>query len=191
MLPLTLVHEDGTPHPAEVYMTATITLNDLNTLEQGLFVAVLGDVFEHSAWVARRAWRARPFANVAALHAAMTTEVERASPDEKLALLRAHPELAGREAQAGDLTPASAHEQTRAGLTALSPAEMSRITHLNGAYRLQHGFPFIVCVGLHSKHSLMLEFERRARNDTAIELHEALDQVAAIAKLRLDRLLSA
>lgn len=171
-------------------MTQTIPLNELNATTPARFVAILGDVFEHSPWVAQRALTSRPFADVATLHQAMTCIVELASDTEKLQLLRAHPELAGREAQQGALTPSSAAEQERAGLNALTPAEMGRITKLNADYRARHGFPFIVCVGHHTKDSLMRNLERRATSPTAAEIDEALQQVAAIARLRLDRLIA-
>lgn len=165
-------------------------LRELNSTTQERFVATLGDIFEHSPWVAQRAFAARPFENIAALHVAMTRIVDQASVAEKLGLLRAHPELAGREAQQGALTAASAGEQERAGLNALTRAEMTRITELNAAYRAQHGFPFIVCVGQHTKQSLMRNFEQRASSTTGVEMTVALEQVAAIARLRLDRLIT-
>jgi len=171
-------------------MSSPVTLGELNVAPPDRFVAELGDIFERSSWVAERALALRPFPDVAALHQAMILIVDQADADEKLALLRAHPELAGREAQQGSLTTASAVEQERAGLNALTPAEMIRITELNAAYRKRHGFPFIVCVGHHTKDSLLQNFERRASSTTAVETVEALQQVAAITRLRLDRLLS-
>ncbi|MEO6566048.1 MAG: 2-oxo-4-hydroxy-4-carboxy-5-ureidoimidazoline decarboxylase [Casimicrobiaceae bacterium] len=167
-----------------------VQLRDLNAAPPERFIATLGDIFEHSPWVAERVLPDRPFADVAALHAAMMRRVEDASAAEKLTLLCAHPELAGREAQQGSLTAASAVEQERAGLNALTRAEMARITALNAAYRAHHGFPFIVCVGHHTKDSLMRNFEQRASSSTDVEMTLALQQVAAIARLRLDRLLA-
>ncbi len=169
-------------------MSNPISVRDLNTATPEHFVATLRDIFEHSPWVAERALRGRPFADVSALHATMTGIVEQATEEEKLALLRAHPELAGREAQQGSLTAASAGEQERAGLNALSRAELIRINELNAAYRAQHAFPFIVCVGQHTKESLMRNFEQRASSTTDVEMTVALQQVAAITRLRLDRL---
>lgn len=168
----------------------SMNISELNATSADRCVAILGDIFEHSPWVAERALAARPFADVPTLHQVMTHIVALASHEEKLALLRAHPELAGRQAQEGALTAASAGEQERAGLNALTRAEMMRITELNAAYRTQHGFPYIVCVGNHTLDSLMRNFERRATSTTAVEMDEALQQVAAIARLRLDRLLT-
>ncbi|MFC7409646.1 2-oxo-4-hydroxy-4-carboxy-5-ureidoimidazoline decarboxylase [Hydrogenophaga atypica] len=170
---------------------AVDTLLQLNAMTEAEFASQLADVFEHSPWVAQRAARRRPFSSVEQLHHAMCKEMQAASLDEQLALLRAHPELAGREAQAGELTAASTHEQARAGLNALSAVEMRRITALNQAYRQQHGFPFIVCVGQHTKASLFDNFARRASNPTDAEREEALAQVEAIALLRLQRMLAA
>lgn len=170
--------------------TVPLQLETLNTLSESDFVVLLGEVFEHSPWVAQRAFAARPFADLAALCTAMVRETVRASSAEKLALLRAHPELAGRAAQRGELTSASTQEQSRAGLNALSPQEMQQIGELNAAYRARHGFPFIVCVGEHTKDSIFAVFAQRVAKAPADELDEALRQVGAIAALRLKKLIS-
>jgi 2-oxo-4-hydroxy-4-carboxy-5-ureidoimidazoline decarboxylase len=175
-----------TPSPSA---QVPVRLDTLNALSEVDFVALLGEVFEHSPWVAQRAYVARPFADVAALHAAMVRVVAMASPPEKTGLLRAHPELAGKAAQRGELTSASTQEQLRAGLNALSPQEMQEISALNAAYRARHGFPFIVCVGQHTKDSIFAVFARRAAQTTEAELPEALRQVDAIALLRLNALI--
>jgi 2-oxo-4-hydroxy-4-carboxy-5-ureidoimidazoline decarboxylase len=158
----------------------------LNAMSLQAFIARLADIFEHSPWVPQRVGHLRPFRDVGQLHKAMVSAVAQASPAEQLTLLRAHPELAGKEAQQGGLTAASYQEQARAGLKALSPAEMKRITGLNAAYLERHGFPFIVCVGNHTKQSLFLEFDRRLDNLRESEMREALGQVADIALLRLN-----
>ena len=166
-----------------------LSLNALNALPEADFVALLGEVFEHSPWVAHRAFAIKPFDSLVALHTAMVNVVSQASATEKLALLRAHPELAGKAAQRGELTSASTQEQLRAGLNALSPQEMQQITDLNTAYLQRHGFPFIVCVGQHTKASIFAVFAQRVANTPSVELHEALHQVAAIALLRLNALI--
>lgn len=176
-------------HPAPCTAPAHTSIDQLNLLPQAQFIDLLGGVFEHSAWVAERVWVQRPFVDIQALHTAMVQVVHTATAAEQLALLRAHPELAGREAQLGELTAASTLEQSRAGLNALSPEEMARIVLLNSTYRGRHGFPFIVCVGQHTKDSIFKEFERRADNATPDETQEALAQVAHIARLRLEKLL--
>ncbi len=165
------------------------TLAQVNAMSGAEFLAALGGVFEHSPWIAERAFAARPFASVAALHAAMTDVVERASRDEQLALLRAHPELAGKEAQAGTMTGDSTAEQGGAGLNALSRAEMERISSLNRRYRDRFGFPFIIAVRQHTKDGILREFERRLANDRDEELGTCLGQVFVITRLRLDGLI--
>ncbi len=154
------------------------------------FTAELGEIFEHSPWVARAAWAQRPFATVAALHAAMVDVVNHAAPERQLALLRAHPELAGQAARAGEITDASKAEQAGAGLKQLSPAEMQRIDELNRAYGSRFGHPFIIAVRNHNKQGIFAAFERRLANDAATERAAALNEVFTIARLRLDALLA-
>lgn len=177
-------------HTTLASMTAPLRLEAVNALNEQAFVDLLGEVFEHSPWVASRAFAACPFADLSALHTVMVHEMQSASQAEKLALLCAHPELAGKAAQRGELTNASTQEQARVGLNALSPQEMQRITDLNAAYRARHGFPFIVCVGQHTKNSIFSAFAQRVANAPADEQDEALRQVAAIALLRLNKLIS-
>ncbi len=165
--------------------TPALTMDSLNAMGAESFTAELADVFEHSPWVARGAAPMRPFANIDELHAAMVLVMQQSEPLAQLDLLRAHPELAGREAQDGVLTAASAGEQERAGLNALRAEELARIVHLNQAYRQRHGFPFIVCVGRQTKTSIMEAFERRLSQPTQTEMSEALGEVALIARLRL------
>ncbi|HSF48406.1 MAG TPA: 2-oxo-4-hydroxy-4-carboxy-5-ureidoimidazoline decarboxylase [Burkholderiales bacterium] len=157
-------------------------------MDRGAFVQALGHIFEHSPWVAERAWDARPFQTVAQLHRAMTQVVKDAPREKQLALLNAHPDLAGREAQEGTMTDASVAEQAGAGLNALTKEEMAKITRLNTEYKAKHGFPFIACVRHYTKAGILYEFERRAANDTEPELKTGLEQIFAITRLRLDSL---
>jgi 2-oxo-4-hydroxy-4-carboxy-5-ureidoimidazoline decarboxylase len=168
----------------------TLTLERINAMTPHAFLAALGGVFEHSPWIAERAFAARPFANVAALHAAMVDAVKRAPRDAQLALLNAHPELAGKEAQAGALTRSSTTEQAGVGLTALSREEMDAMARWNRQYRERFGFPFIIAVRRHSKASIFSQFQRRLGNDLEAELATCLDQVFAIARLRLEDLVA-
>jgi OHCU decarboxylase len=169
----------------------TFGLDRLNAMPQAEFRAALGEVFEHSPWVAERAWPRRPFAAVDALHAAMVAAVRAAGPKEQLALIRAHPELAGREAADGTLTADSTSEQGRLGFTALTRAELERVARANAAYRDKFGFPCIVALRLHAtRESVIAEMERRAGNDRAAELAAALDQIGHIARGRLDKLVT-
>lgn len=166
-------------------------LNLLNDMDAAAFTAALGGVAEHSPWVAQRAWQARPFADMAALHAAMTTAIMAAEPGQQLALLRAHPELAGREAEHGTLTLSSRAEQSSVGLNNMSSAEMTRIRELNQAYGTKFGHPFIIAVRYHDKQGIFAAFEKRLANPPEVERAAALAEVCIIARLRLDAMLAA
>ena len=165
-------------------------LGTVNRLDQAAFAVALGAVFEHSPWIAERAFKSRPFTSADLLHGAMVQAVKRSAPDEQLRLLRAHPELAGKEAQTGTMTSSSTEEQAHAGLTALTPMERERIAQLNRDYRAKFGFPFVIAVRQHSKAGILSEFERRLNNDADTELANALVQVFIIARLRLDAMFS-
>ena len=162
-----------------------IALADLNARDREAFVAATGFAFEHSPWIAERAWEARPFASVEALHAAMVRVVQSAGEPQKLALIAAHPDLAGRVAREGRLTPSSRDEQAAAGLDALTSEEIGRFERLNGAYRARFGFPFVICAREHEKASILDELERRSRHERAEEIATALAEIAKIAGYRL------
>jgi len=172
-------------------VAVALTLADINRMSAEDFRQALGGVFEHSPWIAERAWSARPFGSVEALHVAMTRVVSAASRDERLALLRAHPDLAGRAARAGDLSAASRVEQAGAGLDRLSGEEYERFGRLNAGYRAKFGFPFIIAVRQHDKAAILAAFERRLAHTVETEMEAALAQVFAIARLRLDALVEA
>jgi 2-oxo-4-hydroxy-4-carboxy-5-ureidoimidazoline decarboxylase len=138
---------------------------------------------------AERSLARRPFASADALHAAMVDVVRGASRDEQIALLRAHPELAGREAQTNALTPESTGEQAKAGLNALTKDEMARITALNSAHATKFGFPFIIAARRHNKDQILAEFARRIDNSIDTELAACLDQVYVITRIRVDDLI--
>jgi OHCU decarboxylase len=166
-----------------------VGLEEVNALSQKHFTARLGSVFEHSPWVAQRAFEKRPFRSLDSLHEAMMQSLREASHDEQLALVRAHPELAGSEAKEGSLTADSSSEQGRLGFTALSKEELSRMQQLNRAYREKFGFPCIVALRRHgTRESVMAEMERRAANPAAAELENALGQIAHITRGRLAKL---
>jgi 2-oxo-4-hydroxy-4-carboxy-5-ureidoimidazoline decarboxylase len=165
-----------------------VTLQQLNALDPAAFTAALGGIFEHSSWVAQRAFDAGPFASVDALHAAMLRALHEATRDEQLALLRAHPELAGKAAIRGELTAESTHEQSGAGLDRCSPEEFAQLTALNARYNGTFGFPFIVAVKGLDRAAILREFARRADNPPDAEFAEALAQVARITRFRLDAL---
>jgi 2-oxo-4-hydroxy-4-carboxy-5-ureidoimidazoline decarboxylase len=164
-------------------------MDRINRMDRLAFLDTFGAVYEHSPWVAERALARRPFANRAALVAAMQTEVAEAPRETQLALIRAHPELAGREAAAGRLTAHSSGEQARLGLDALSRTEFKRMTELNRRYRDRHGFPCIIALARHAtRESVFAEFETRVGNATEAEIALALDQIGHIARGRLEKL---
>ncbi len=140
-------------------------------------------LFEHSPWVEARA-DARPSSGDR--HADLMAVLYDATPEEQLALIRAHPELAGKAAVDGTLTEASAAEQASAGLDRLTQAEFDRFHALNAAYRERFGFPFIICVRLTDKAGILAAMERRLGNDRDAEIAEALAQIGEIVRLRLE-----
>lgn len=166
-----------------------MTLDALNRLDEAGFTRALGEIFEHSPWVAAEAWRERPFADVDGLHRAMAGRVLAAPREHRLALLRAHPELAGREAHARTLTASSAAEQSGAGLTALSRDEAVRMAKLNAEYRARFGFPFIIAVKNYTKRGILREFARRLANDPETEFDTCVRQVCEIGLIRLEEML--
>ena len=170
---------------------AKVALGSLNAADEAAFVAALGEVYEHAPWVAQAVWRQRPFATLAALHAAMMAAVRATPAEQRLALIKGHPDLAGKAARAGAMTADSQAEQVSAGLERLSEAEFTQFHRLNGAYREKFGIPFIICVRRHSKDSILKQFERRLQNSMAEETETALGEIFRIAALRLDQRLEA
>ncbi len=163
------------------------TLDALHKASAQEFIAALGGIFEHSPWVAERVAAKRPFANVRALLDAMTATVNHATLEEKTALLRAHPDLAGKAARAGTLTSDSTAEQASVGLDQLSEREYGSFQGLNTNYQTKFGMPFIVCVRRHTKDSILRQFEKRIDNSATQEFEIALSEVFRIAALRLDQ----
>ena len=159
-----------------------MTLTELNGAGRDRFVAAIGWIFEHSPWVAERAWEHRPFASLDALHARMAAIVADAGEPSQLALLRAHPDLGAR----ARMSDASVGEQAGAGLDSLTPAEFDRLQALNREYRDRFGFPFLFAVKGASKHDVVAALERRRAATREEELAEALRQVARIARFRLE-----
>ena len=166
-------------------MPAPVTLPALNSGTKDFFVATLGGVFEHSPWVAEQAWAQRPFASLDELHAAMVQALSAAGPDAQLAVLRAHPDLGAR----ARMSKASAGEQAGAGLDRLTPAEVETLRALNHEYRQRFGFPFLLAVQNATKHDVLAALERRRSAPRDDEFAEALQQVARIARFRLETLL--
>jgi 2-oxo-4-hydroxy-4-carboxy-5-ureidoimidazoline decarboxylase len=168
---------------------ADATMDTINAMDRTAFVGKFGGIFEKSPWVAEKAWDNKPFASVDDMHMAMVNVVKYAPLPNQLTLLQNHPDLAGKEAQAGAMTASSVTEQASAGLNALSKAEMSQISDLNAAYKAKFGFPFIIAVRMHTKDGIFFDFKRRLLNDTQTEYANDLQNVYAITRLRLDKAL--
>jgi 2-oxo-4-hydroxy-4-carboxy-5-ureidoimidazoline decarboxylase len=168
-----------------------ITLDELNQADASGFVTALGDIFEHAPWVAQAVLAMRPFPTLAGLFDAMKAAVLAVGIDQRLALIKQHPDLADKAARAGQLTAESMAEQSSIGFDRLSEAEYATFHHLNNAYRAKFGIPFIVCVRRHMKDSILRQYELRLQNDTASEHAAALDEIFRIAALRLDQRVSA
>lgn len=161
-------------------------------MTQDRFVERFGGIFEHSPWIAEGAWSLElgPAHDCATgLHNALARIFRSATPDQRMAVLRAHPDLAGKLAAAKRLTPESTAEQASAALDALTDNERARFTELNTAYVAKHGFPFIIAVRDNTKASILQAFETRISNDTATEFSTACAQVERIAELRLKDIL--
>ncbi|MEQ6249817.1 allantoinase PuuE [Sulfitobacter sp. HNIBRBA3233] len=161
-------------------------------LAAGDFVARFGGVYEHSPWIAERAFALElgpAHDSAAGVHSALARAFRSASEAERLGVLKAHPDLAGKLAAAQRLTADSTAEQASAGLDALTDAERARFTELNDAYTAKHGFPFIIAVKDHDKAGILRAFEARLANDTATEFATACKQVERIARLRLEAML--
>jgi 2-oxo-4-hydroxy-4-carboxy-5-ureidoimidazoline decarboxylase len=165
-----------------------LTLQALNAMDVQSFVAALGEVFEHSPWVAEAAATGRPYPTVTALHDAMIAVVRHAPPDRQHAFIAGHPELGSRVGQAADLTDASRSEQGSLGLDRLSADEFDAFSRLNAAYREKFIIPFVICVRRHTRDSILAQFEKRLGNDVAAERARALAEIGLITRLRLNAL---
>ena len=168
--------------------TRPLSLDDINRLDTKAFATAFGKVYEHSPWIAERAFlhrNADGFSSIAALHGSLVATVGAASRDEQIALLCAHPELAGVEAAAGMLTDDSTREQQAAGLNTLTADDVARLQSLNSRYRDRFGFPFIIAARNNTQPAIFGTLEARLHNTTEMELRNALAQVGEIARLRL------
>ena len=165
-------------------------LVDLNACSKDDFVTSLANIFEYSPWIAEQVAASRPFAGVRPLFEAMKSAVDRAAPELRLALIKAHPDLANKTQRAAGLTAESNAEQNSVGLDRLSDAEFEAFERVNNAYRARFGFPYIVCVRRHTKDSILRDFERRLPNDVATETRTSIAEICRIAALRLDQLVT-
>jgi len=172
--------------------TANSTMSDsrlslaaLGALDQPAFTAYLAGIYEHSPWIPERSWALRPFPNRQSLLQALEQTLDAASHEEKLRLVLAHPELAGKAAVSGRLTDDSQREQTGAGLDQCSPEEFETIQHLNREYGNKFGFPFIVAVKGLSRQDIIAVMARRIERSSSEEFAEALEQIKRIASFRI------
>ncbi len=171
-----------------------LTLAQLNAADQNGFTALLDGIYEHSPWIAAQAWTGKPasgFTSLDQLKHALAQVVRTASQDAQLALIRAHPELAGKAAVAGQLTAESTNEQSKAGLTHCTPEEFAQLQQLNADYNARFGWPFILAVrGPHGRGlpraDIVRTFARRLSNSPAFELAECLRNIHRIAEIRLN-----
>lgn len=165
-----------------------LNLTQLNALACEEFIRVVGPVFEHSPWIAELTWQKRPFADVAQLHAVLCETVRAAGEEKQLALIRAHPDLVGKLALAGQLTKESTGEQASAGLDRLTPGEVALFQQNNAAYQEKFGFPFVICARLNKKEAILNGFKLRLNNSREQEIRAALREIFKIAELRLQDL---
>lgn len=161
-----------------------LNLSEINALDNESFTVRLRTLFEHSPWVAARTASERPFASRADLLAALCRTVSQAQEEEKLALIRAHPDLVGNSV----LTNESRIEQKSAGLTDLSPDEIERFREFNHRYREKFGLPFVICARLNKKEAILQAFPVRLENSRTQEIETALGEIFKIAELRLQDL---
>ncbi|MBC3413939.1 2-oxo-4-hydroxy-4-carboxy-5-ureidoimidazoline decarboxylase [Pseudomonas sp. SWRI51] len=168
-------------------MTAFKTLKP-STLGRAAFVEAFADIYEHSPWVAEKAYDLGQLAEldeIEVLHQRMSDILLSASQAEQLALINAHPDLAGKAAVQGELTESSTNEQAGAGIHQCTPEEFARFTELNDSYKAKFRFPFIMAVKGSNRHQILAAFEKRIHNDQDAEFKEALAQINLIALFRL------
>jgi 2-oxo-4-hydroxy-4-carboxy-5-ureidoimidazoline decarboxylase len=187
--------DDGNYTLSDELLTAapkerTMTLDEINALSRAEFVTALRGLFEGPPWIVEETWQRRPFADEAALHSALDDTMFAAPRDAHLALLRAHPDLAGKLALAGRLSAASTYEQAAAGLDRLTPAEVEDFARLNAAYKDKFGFPFVMCARLSTKQTIHAALLRRLDHGYEDEVRTALGEVSKICALRLRDLLA-
>ena len=165
--------------------TQQLTLAQINAFDQHQFVSALSSLFEGPPWIVTETWQLRPFLSRAHFYQALCDVMYQAPVERKIALLQAHPDLVGRAALAGTLTPASTSEQAVAGLNHLTAEEIVNFHHLNTAYRDRFGFPFVICARENKKASILAGFAARLQHTRDEEIPIALAEVAKICSFRL------
>jgi 2-oxo-4-hydroxy-4-carboxy-5-ureidoimidazoline decarboxylase len=168
-----------------------ISLAELNALSRDAFVHHLGPIYEHSPWIADGTWPLRPFSSLEDLRTKLDATLHNAAPEARLALIKAHPDLAGRIARAGQLTNESSHEQQSAGLDRLTEQEAAEFDQLNSAYLERFGFPFVICARLNDRQTILQAFRRRLTNSPHDETSATLAEIHQIAGLRLAQIVHA
>jgi 2-oxo-4-hydroxy-4-carboxy-5-ureidoimidazoline decarboxylase len=168
-----------------------LSLPEVNAMEGETFVTTFGPLFEHSPWIARQAESQRPFASRDDLLSRLLAALRRAPLEKQVALIGAHPDLAGRLARSGQLTKESSGEQSSAGLDRLASGEARKFEGYNQLYREKFGFPFIICARLNDKQSILDAFEQRLKLSREAEIETALGEIEKIARLRLESLMAA
>ena len=166
-------------------MSAPVALSALNTRDRAGFVAVCGPLFEGSPWIAERTWHKRPFGTRETLHRELVGTVQEAGPEEKIGLIRAHPDLVGRMAREGALSRESSGEQAAAGLRELSEREVALFDRFNREYREKFGFPFVICARENRKDAILAAFPVRLAHTREQEIATALAEIGKIARLRV------
>lgn len=166
-------------------MPQKMTLSEVNDLNREDFVAKFGALYEHSPWVAEGAYKEQPFENISEMRGAFVRTLESAPEKHRISLIKAHPDLAGKAAMAGELTSESTREQSSVGLDRLSPEEYETFTRLNDAYKEKFGIPMIFAVREHTKDSILKNAEARLQNSREEEVDRALKEINKIARYRL------
>jgi len=162
-----------------------LTLHEVNMFDQAHFVEALASLFEGPPWIVEQAWYDRPFAGLSQLHEALCRVMEKASVEQQVALIQAHPDLVGRAALAGTLTSASQGEQSSAGLDRLTAQEVAAFARYNQLYRDRFGFPFVICARENKKASILAGFETRLQHSRDQEITIALGEITKICWLRM------
>ena len=170
--------------------TSQISLQEINVFDQEHFIDILGSLFEGPSWIIAQAWYERPFHSRTQLYQTLCEIIYHAPVEQQVVLLQAHPDLVGRAAQAGTLTPESSQEQAAAGLNRLTPEEISTFRRLNQAYWNRFGFPFVICARENKKDSILAGFTTRLEHSRSQEIAIALGEVAKICSFRLNDLVA-
>ncbi len=171
-------------------MTDKYKLSTVNKLSKPAFIDLLGGIYEHSAWVAEQTYDQRPFDSAQNLQHTMFDIVQASNIENRLALIRNHPELAGKEADEGTLTNDSQKEQSRAGLNQCTAQELEQIRRLNKDYQQKFGFPFVVAVSGLNKHQVITAMQTRLQNDYDTEFETSINEIGKIARIRLEALVN-